>query len=47
MANYYRYFGTSEAPFDWYLAVLAQLATVSTAGVWMRLPATLAGIGAG
>ncbi len=42
--NYYRYFGASEAPFDWYLAVLAQMASVSTAGVWMRLPATLAGI---
>jgi arabinosyltransferase A len=44
VANYYRYFGATEAPFDWYLAVLAKLATVSTAGVWMRLPATLAGI---
>jgi arabinosyltransferase A len=44
VANYYRYFGTTEAPFDWYLAMLAKLASVSTAGVWMRLPATLAGI---
>lgn len=44
VANYYRYFGTTEAPFDWYLGVLAKLASVSTAGVWMRLPATLAGI---
>ena len=44
VANYYRYFGTTDAPFDWYLAVLAKLASVSTAGVWMRLPATLAGI---
>ncbi|MBY0386593.1 MAG: arabinosyltransferase domain-containing protein [Mycobacterium pseudokansasii] len=44
VANYYRYFGTTEAPFDWYLGVLAHLASVSTAGVWMRLPATLAGI---
>jgi arabinosyltransferase A len=44
VANYYRYFGTTEAPFDWYLAVLAKLASVSTAGVWMRLPATVAGI---
>jgi arabinosyltransferase A len=43
--NYYRFFGTTEAPFDWYQAVLGQLASVSTAGVWMRLPATLAGIG--
>ncbi|OBK52671.1 arabinosyltransferase domain-containing protein [Mycobacterium sp. 1081908.1] len=44
VADYYRYFGTTDAPFDWYLAVLAKLASVSTAGVWMRLPATLAGI---
>ena len=44
VANYYRYFGATEAPFDWYLAMLAKLASVSTAGVWMRLPATLAGI---
>lgn len=44
LANYYRYFGATEAPFDWYLTVLAKLATVSTAGVWMRIPATLAGI---
>jgi arabinosyltransferase A len=43
--NYYRYFGTTEAPFDWYLSVLSKMASVSTAGVWMRLPATLAGIG--
>ena len=44
VANYYRYFGATEAPFDWYQSVLAHLASVSTAGVWMRLPATLAGI---
>ncbi|WP_175611165.1 arabinosyltransferase domain-containing protein, partial [Mycobacterium sp. SP-6446] len=44
VANYYRYFGTTDAPFDWYLAVLSKLASVSTAGVWMRLPALLAGI---
>ncbi|BCQ06810.1 putative arabinosyltransferase A [Mycobacterium heckeshornense] len=45
LANYYRFFGASEAPFDWYPALLAHLASVSTAGVWMRLPATAAGIG--
>ena len=45
LANYYRFFGTTEAPFDWYPAVLAHFASVSTAGVWMRLPATAAGIG--
>lgn len=44
-ANYFRYFGATEAPFDWYQSVLAQFAAVSTAGVWMRLPATAAAIG--
>jgi len=44
IANYYRYFGATEAPFDWYLGVLSKMAAVSTAGVWMRIPATLAGI---
>jgi arabinosyltransferase A len=44
VANYYRYFGASEAPFDWYPSVLAHLSSISTAGVWMRLPATLAGL---
>lgn len=43
--NYFRYFGATEAPFDWYQSVLAQLASVSTAGVWMRLPATAAAVG--
>ncbi|ULE34907.1 arabinosyltransferase domain-containing protein [Mycobacterium sp. IDR2000157661] len=44
-ANYYRFFGATEAPFDWYLSVLSKMAAVSTAGVWMRVPATLAAIG--
>ncbi|MGZ8803344.1 MAG: arabinosyltransferase domain-containing protein, partial [Mycobacterium sp.] len=44
-ANYYRFFGASEAPFDWYQSVLAQLSSISTAGIWMRLPATAAAIG--
>ncbi|TFV56739.1 arabinosyltransferase [Mycobacterium sp. PS03-16] len=45
LTNYFRYFGAAEAPFDWYQGVLAQLASISTAGVWMRLPATAAAIG--
>ena len=44
VVDYYRYFGTTDAPFDWYLGLLSKLAAVSTAGVWMRVPATLAGI---
>ena len=43
-ANYYRFFGASEAPFDWYQSVLSHFASVSTASVWMRIPATLAGL---
>jgi len=38
MANYYRWFGTPEAPFGWYYDLLALWAQVSTASVWMRLP---------
>lgn len=45
ITNYYRYFGASEAPFDWYQSVLAQMATISTASVWLRVPATAAAIG--
>ena len=45
-ANYYRFFGAAEAPFDWYQSLLGALASISTASVWMRLPATLAAIGA-
>jgi arabinosyltransferase A len=44
-ANYYRFFGATEAPFDWYQSVLAHMAAISTAGVWMRLPALAAAIG--
>jgi arabinosyltransferase A len=44
VANFYRYFGTTEAPFDWYQSVLSRMAAISTDGVWMRLPALLAGI---
>ena len=43
-ANYYRFFGATEAPFDWYQSVLAHFASISTASVWMRIPATLAGL---
>ncbi|WP_417629260.1 arabinosyltransferase domain-containing protein [Nocardia lasii] len=42
-ANYYRWFQVAEAPFGWPYEVLAQLTRISEAGVWMRLPALLAG----
>ncbi|MET9201913.1 arabinosyltransferase domain-containing protein [Gordonia sp. NPDC003585] len=44
LANYYRFHGIPEAPFDWYYSFLAQWSTISTAGIWMRLPALVAGL---
>ena len=41
MANYYRWFGTPEAPFGWYYDLLALWAHVCTTSVWMRLPTLL------
>jgi len=38
MANYYRWFGTPEAPFGWYYDLLALWAHVSTTSIWTRLP---------
>ncbi|MEU9806773.1 arabinosyltransferase domain-containing protein [Mycobacterium sp. NPDC050853] len=45
VTEYYRYFGATASPFDWYATLLNWLTQVSTVGVWMRVPATLAGIG--
>ncbi|WP_368485909.1 arabinosyltransferase domain-containing protein [Corynebacterium sp. Marseille-P4321] len=45
MANYYRWYGVPEAPFGSpFYDVLALLSHVSTASMWMRIPALLAGI---
>ncbi len=41
MANYYRWFGTPEAPFGWYYDLLAAWAHVRTASIWLRLPTLL------
>ncbi len=41
MANYYRWFGTPEAPFGWYYDLLALWAHVSTTSAWVRLPTLL------
>ncbi|MGK2881864.1 MAG: arabinosyltransferase domain-containing protein [Mycobacterium sp.] len=41
MANYYRWYGTPEAPFGWYYDLLALWSHVSTTSVWMRLPTLL------
>ncbi|WP_026917983.1 arabinosyltransferase domain-containing protein [Gordonia shandongensis] len=44
LSNYYRFFGVPEAPFDWYYSFLGLWSHVSTAGIWMKLPALLAGL---
>lgn len=45
MANYYRWYGVPEAPFGSpFYDVLALLARVSTASMWMRLPTLIAAI---
>ncbi|MGB3708650.1 arabinosyltransferase domain-containing protein [Gordonia sp. (in: high G+C Gram-positive bacteria)] len=44
LSDYYRYFGITEAPFDWYYGFLSHWATISSAGIWLRLPALLAGL---
>ncbi len=41
MANYYRWFGSPEAPFGWYYDLLAPWVQVSTASIWVRLPTLL------
>ncbi len=44
LPNYYRYFGITEAPFDWYYSFLAVWSSISTALVWLHLPALIAGL---
>ncbi|NMO02902.1 arabinosyltransferase [Gordonia sp. TBRC 11910] len=44
LANYYRFFGIPEAPFDWYYSFLSHWSTISATGLWMRLPALVAGL---
>ena len=45
MANYYRWFGAPESPFGApYYDLLALMVKGSTASVWMRLPALIAGL---
>lgn len=43
-ANYYRFFGAPEAPFDWYYTFLSHWESVTANALWMRLPALAAGV---
>ncbi|MCF8605257.1 arabinosyltransferase domain-containing protein [Gordonia sp. HY442] len=44
LGDYYRWFNVPEAPFDWYYSFLGHWAEISTATLWMRLPALVAGL---
>ncbi len=44
LANYYRWYGIPEAPFDWYYAFLSHWSSVSTTILWMNIPALVAGL---
>lgn len=44
LANYYRFYGIAEAPFDWYYSFLAMWSQISASGLWMRIPSLLAGL---
>ncbi|MFT4043665.1 MAG: arabinosyltransferase domain-containing protein [Gordonia sp. (in: high G+C Gram-positive bacteria)] len=44
LADYYRWYGIAEAPFDWYYAILAHWSSVSASILWMHIPPTLAGL---
>ncbi|GAC70935.1 putative arabinosyltransferase [Gordonia soli NBRC 108243] len=44
LANYYRYYGAPEAPFDWYYSFLAHWSAISPSILWTHLPSLAAGL---
>ncbi|MDF0588860.1 arabinosyltransferase domain-containing protein [Tsukamurella sp. 8F] len=44
LPDYYRFFGAPEAPFDWYYSLLGHWSSISSVGVWTRIPSVVAGI---
>lgn len=44
LANYYRWYGIAEAPFDWYYSFLAHWAAISPSILWMHIPPLIAGL---
>lgn len=44
LADYYRYYGAPEAPFDWYYGFLAHWSAVSPSILWMHIPSLIAGL---
>lgn len=44
LANYYRWYGIPEAPFDWYYSFLAHWSSISPSLLWMHIPPLIAGL---
>ncbi|NED66968.1 arabinosyltransferase, partial [Streptomyces sp. SID10244] len=44
LANYYRWYGIPEAPFDWYYSFLAHWSSISSTILWTHLPSLAAGL---
>jgi hypothetical protein len=44
LANYYRYYGAAEAPFDWYDRVLSAATRITDQDVWLRLISVAVGL---
>lgn len=44
LADYYRFYGIAEAPFDWYYSFLAHWSAVSPSILWMHIPSLVAGL---
>ncbi len=44
LANYYRFYGIPEAPFDWYYSFLGHWSSVSTSLLWLHVPQLVAGL---
>ncbi|MGV6991991.1 MULTISPECIES: arabinosyltransferase domain-containing protein [Gordonia] len=44
LANYYRFYGIPEAPFDWYYSFLSVWSSISSSILWMHIPAMVAGL---
>ncbi|GAB91888.1 arabinosyltransferase domain-containing protein [Gordonia rhizosphera] len=44
LANYYRFYGIPEAPFDWYYSFLGHWSSISPSILWMHIPSMLAGL---
>ena len=44
LANYYRFYGIPEAPFDWYYSFLSHWSALSASLLWMHIPQLVAAL---